>query len=267
MNALDAAVAVAREHGLRVHEPRILKDSHNLVVHLAPSRVVARVAQRMEELRPRVRQRELDVTLWLAERGLPVLPPASELPPGPHHRGGFSMTFWPFVERQSPPDGRAAGRALREIDEALPEYGGTLDSFWPPREARAMLERLDLPPVVGEALTRVERELAYDPVPLHGDAHFRNCYFTERGALWGDLEDACHAPPEWDAACLAAVVRILGANGEYERALAELEIVEEDRLDLLVLMRAVTMVTWSTTMYGPHPGLEQRLAWLEANRE
>ncbi len=67
MNALDAAVAVAREHGVRADEPRVLKDAHNLVVHLAPSPVVARVGRKMTELRPHIKQRELELTLWLLE--------------------------------------------------------------------------------------------------------------------------------------------------------------------------------------------------------
>ena len=40
---------------------------------------------------------------------------------------------------------------------------------------------------------------------MHGDAHLNNCFFTADRPLWGDLEDACLAPVEWDAACLAVI--------------------------------------------------------------
>ncbi len=39
--AVSAAVAVAREHGVRVAEPVLLHDSFNLRVHLRPAPVVA----------------------------------------------------------------------------------------------------------------------------------------------------------------------------------------------------------------------------------
>ena len=94
---------------------------------------------------------------------------------------------------------------------------------------------------------------------------FRNCYFTDDGPLWADLEDACLAPPEWDAACLAAVGRVLGEDGEYERALAEVPIEDEGRLDLLVLLLAIVMAAWSATMYGMTEPVQQRIEWLQRN--
>lgn len=265
MSALDAAIAVAREHGLRVDEPRVLKDSHSLVVHLAPSPVVVKVDRKLEALRPGARLREVELTRWLVARGLPVLPLAPGLPAELRLRDGQTFTFWPFVEVQLAPDGAAAGRALREIDEALRNYDGELGGFWPFFETRALLAKLDLPPFVAELHSHIESELEFDPVPLHGDAHFRNCYFTGAGPLWADLEDACWAPPEWDAACLAAVVRVLGENGEYERALAELTIDDRGRLEQLVLLRAIVMVVWSTAMYGPSDSVLQRIEWLRRN--
>jgi Phosphotransferase enzyme family len=58
VDAVAAAVEVAREHGLRIDEPRVLKDAHNLVVHLAPAPVVVRVGTFMAQLRPGIRERE-----------------------------------------------------------------------------------------------------------------------------------------------------------------------------------------------------------------
>jgi len=50
--AVAAAVAVARAHGLAVGEPAVLSDGVNLVVHLRPAPVVARVATLTPLLRP-----------------------------------------------------------------------------------------------------------------------------------------------------------------------------------------------------------------------
>ena len=262
MNAVAAAVAVAREHGLRVEEPRVLRDAHNLVVHLAPAPVVARVGKLMADVRPGIRERELALAIWLAERSLPIVPPSPELPQVVHERGGHTMTFWTLVERGRH-DGLAASSALLELHGALPEYDGDVADFWPIAETRELLAtRVALPAFVSEALEHVARELRYEPVLVHGDAHLNNCFFTAAGALWGDLEDACLAPVEWDAACLAAVLAT-ESDAEYERALAQLPC-DADRLRLLVVLRIVVMVVWSAMRFGPDVARE-RLAWLRRN--
>ena len=262
MNPLEAAVEAARRHGVRVDEPRVLKDRHNLVVHLAPSTVVARVAQAMSELRPGIRARELELVTWLVARGLPVVPPyADEV----LSAGGHEVTLWPLVENERPPDGRAAGRALRAIDDALAGCPVDMGGFWPVFETKALLHRLDVPSFVGEEHARIARELRYEPVLIHGDAHFGNCFFTADGPLWSDLEDACLAPPEWDPACLEYPQRLDGRDPEYDAALAELAIPDHHRFELLVRLRAVVAITWVTFVHGRHPRLEAMLEWLRRN--
>jgi hypothetical protein len=262
VDALDAALTVARDHGLRVDEPRVLKDGHNLVVHLAPAPVVARVGQAMADLRPDIRARELELTQWLATRGLPVLAPfADEV----FHANGHELTLWPLVEDSLSPDGPAAGRTLREIDEALRDCPIDMGGFWPLREMRELNERFGVPDLVEDVRAHVERELRYEPVLLHGDAHFGNCFFTADGPLWSDLEDACAAPPEWDAACLELPHRLDGRDPQYDAALAQLELPDRDRFELLVLLRAVVTVTWGTFIHGRNERVEQRIEWLRRN--
>lgn len=87
--------------------------------------------------------RELELTLWLLERGLPVLPVADELPPRVYVHDGQQMTFWRHVGEQRERDGAAAGRALHSIDEALRDYDGELDGFWPVDETRTVLHALE----------------------------------------------------------------------------------------------------------------------------
>jgi hypothetical protein len=43
-------------------------------------------------------EREIAVTTYLAEQGAPVVVPSRELPPGPHERDGFPISFWTYVE-------------------------------------------------------------------------------------------------------------------------------------------------------------------------
>lgn len=83
--ALEAAVAVAKAHGLACKEPIVLADRSNVIVHLSPAPVVARVATTTALVRPEAGawlEREITVAGFLAERGVAVVPPSDELPPG-----------------------------------------------------------------------------------------------------------------------------------------------------------------------------------------
>ena len=93
---LASAVAVARAHGLRADDPVVLRDAWNVLVHLRPDPVVARVSSpRPFPFGPRPQElvRELAVAAHAAAAGAPVVPPAAELPPGPHEHGGNVLTF------------------------------------------------------------------------------------------------------------------------------------------------------------------------------
>ena len=214
--AVAAAVAVAADHGLRTVEPVVLAGRSNVLVHLRPAPVVARVASATALLRPDVRswfEREIAVAGFLAGRGAAVVPPADELPPGPHERDGLPITFWRHV--QPDPDRQLAageaGRALRDLHEALRDFPGDL-----PRlvchlvEVPRLLAGLEgtLTPDDLARLRDVHQRLTetlLDPrrpvQALHGDAHVRNLIATPDRLLWNDFEDTGAGPVEWDLAC------------------------------------------------------------------
>ena len=105
--AVEAVVTLARKNGLRVEEPTVLNDLFSLMVHLKPAPVVARVATCMPKLRMPIEgwlEREISVTTYLAEQGAPVVVPSQELPPGPHERDGFPISYWTYVEPDPDPD-------------------------------------------------------------------------------------------------------------------------------------------------------------------
>ncbi len=86
--ALDAAVGAGRDLGLTVTDPQVLHDVFSVVVHLAPSPVVVRVPTVLPSYATpdsqAARQRvELDVVAWLAEQGVPVVPPSPLVPREP----------------------------------------------------------------------------------------------------------------------------------------------------------------------------------------
>lgn len=222
--AVGAAVALAEEHGLRAREPVVLKDSYNVRVHLRPAPVVARIPTVTALGRPdpeEALRRELEVVSYLHRQGTPVVPPSALLPPGPHLRDGFAVSFWEYAEPGPPQEvtPEAAGRALAALHEALRGFPGELPHLGAALDEPAHLLRLltdDLTPGVfdrlREGLAESGARLRARPaVPVHGDAHAGNLIAAEGGLLWNDFEESMSAPPGWDLACLLRSGRIDGA--------------------------------------------------------
>ncbi|MGY9018866.1 MAG: phosphotransferase family protein [Alphaproteobacteria bacterium] len=79
------------------------------------------------------------------------------------------------------------------------------------------------------------------PVPIHGDAHFSNTFFTGGSSnssfLWIDWEDVCCSPVEWDYACM--MVDLENRPWHTFSAIRDIKAairvkVDHDRLDLLI---------------------------------
>jgi hypothetical protein len=220
--AIAAAVAMGKELGLRVDEPRELGTWSNHVIHLAPAPVVARIATLTSRIRPGGDwlDDELAVCAWLAERAAPVLPPTDLCDAGPHKRDGYRMTLWSYVE-STEPDPAEAGAELRELHAALVDYPRRLRSWDPLPEVAAIAEYLDRAGAAADAATLRELSAAaavpaVHERPIHGDAHLGNVLGPR---LWGDWEDVCRGPVEWDVATLQAAGRVFG-DSEAARAAA-----------------------------------------------
>lgn len=282
--ALRAAADLARDLGLRFDDATVLRDQSNLLVHFRPTPVVARIATGTV----RVRQgsawlaRELAVAAHLSAAGAPVVSPSGELPPGPHSRGGFFMTFWEHVDQlDRPVDPALAGRALRECHQALDGFDGKLPILGALGEAARILSMLSedgtLSAADSELLRRVSERslrrieaLGLPIKPLHGDANLSNVLNTPSGPLWTDWEDAFQGPREWDLACLVARSRVLGEGAERaEAALAAYGgAVDQEALDCLVEARALQVAAWlalgSLSLSAENVRLRERVAWLRA---
>jgi len=216
---VEAALAVARAHGVRCDDPVVLSAQWHTLVHLRPAPLVARVMGGSDFGGSGDAVRELDVSRHAAERGAPVVPPSTLLDPGPHEQAGYTLVFWEYLEHDGAPDPVKAGEGLRALHDALADYDGDL----PPA---ARTER------VHELLAAIEpsddiellRELASPPLPrgqaLHGDSGLYNCLSTARGPVWHDLETACRGPREYDLAALVLRNRCYGDRPDGERALA-----------------------------------------------
>jgi molybdopterin-guanine dinucleotide biosynthesis protein A len=214
--ALTAAQRIADLHGLRGVAPRILQDWNDTIIHLRPTPVVARIRTSWVEGDAfETYERELAVAEYAAVRDAPVVPPTSELPPGPYAFDGIVVTLWTHVDELpgeiAPLE---AGRALRALHDALADYPGSLPSLWERLEqAQRIADDAAASPALAEgdrrflsdALRTLRRTLADFALPeraLHGGPHESNLLRTPAGPRWIDLDTVCRGPLEWDLAHL-----------------------------------------------------------------
>ncbi len=250
--ALDAAVAVAARHGLHSPDPVILRDQLNVLIHLRPAPVVARVAGTIRHVRRGSDwlERELAIAAHLADKGAPAGAPSRELPPGPHEYDGRLLSFWEYIAPGEPPDAEAAGAALRDCHEALRDYPGTLPLLGTLTEAEALLARLAAEEKIdGEAASALQHRFAElhpllaalrAPVQaLHGDSHLNNVL---PGPLWIDWEDTCLGPLGWDAACLLAGRH--GAERQEAAFAASRMSLDPGELGLWIEARSLQIAVW-----------------------
>jgi hypothetical protein len=209
-----AAIAIATEFDVDVRRPVILGDSNNIVIWLAPSRVVAKVGVGHHALL----DRELRVALHLVRVGAPVVRPAGEVPQGVHRYGGFTISFWEYHAQIPgvvlPPDAVAA--ALHSLHQGLDTLNKPLPSYEHEVAAArdALVDRAAAPtlaPVGREALRfvldtlpAVVNELCPHHRGLHGSPHDANVLAVRGTPRFIDFETACRGPVEWDLAHTSA---------------------------------------------------------------
>jgi hypothetical protein len=209
--ALAAVEAAARGQGLPTGDMRVLRDLTNLLVHLAPAPVVARVPLTLSRLRGADWFRtEVELARFLTRAGAPVAPLAAAADPGPHEHRGLLVSFWAYVDHDPErADAAAAGRSLRELHDALEGWGGALPTCDRLDEVQRLLAELEPSDLVSADELNALRAVAAarEPLgrgrPLHGDAHLANVLWSRAGPLWTDLENACSGVVEYDLACVA----------------------------------------------------------------
>jgi hypothetical protein len=289
---VDAAVKVAASLGVHSSDPVVLADGANVVVHLSPAPLVAKVAASTTAVRPAAAwlQRELDVAQFLAGRGAPVMMPSPEVPATVHHGDGQVMSFWRYLSpsasgptassptASSPTASGLSGRSLasedvigpmlRDLHAELSGYPGQLPVLAPLQDIPSYLARpqTSLTPAEAAALsaahTRLMAELGSFPArPLHGDAGAGNLMATGSGWVWHDFEDTCSGPVTWDLAASTASQwldsrRVLAAYGESVDA-AQLATCEQ--------LRRLHLTVWYNLYAERLPDLRSRAAELLAS--
>lgn len=229
--AVDTAVTLARHLGLEVSAPAVLHDVFSVVVHLAPSPVVARVPVVLPPwlTLPRLaerQQRELDAVAWLQAAGLPVVAPSPLVPRRPAQQAGLSVTFWELAEVSADhaPYNDAGVEATATLHAALAGMPTAPLGLLSPaqldlptllaalRQAPGPLTESDLAHVLADwsvlAPLLESPEALSAALPgvtlqaIHGDAPQYNVIQTTTGPRFADFEDVCLGPIEWDLAGL-----------------------------------------------------------------
>ncbi len=232
---IASVAGAARDLGLAVAEPVVLHEGANLVLHLAPSPVVVRVATLTAEMRGNAvdyLRRERDILQALREREIDTVRLTELADPGPHNVDGHWFLLLEHrrlepVDLDSPEHARAVGSAFVNLSAVLAELPADVargDEGHPWAEIDRLREIAELTTEASAlgTIDRVLQELRATEPPdpwqvVHGDAHRNNVAFAvgpdgrSTHPIWFDFEDANLRPPAWD---LATLLRSWPAAGE-----------------------------------------------------
>lgn len=243
--AVAAAQGVVRQYGIPTGRTRILHDANNVVVHFAPSPVVAKACPSAAGGWHKL-EREVAVARHLAEAGAPVVGPSSELPAGPHLRDGYAISFWRYHDHDpgAATCSRAIADCLAAVHGALAGYARPLASFLDLRVRRtgaALADKRYATSLRACDHAFLQREFAsimsslgartLEHHALHGDPHRGNFLIGRGGCQMIDFESVCSGPVEWDVSALPR-----GDVGVFA--------LDDELLALLRRLRSLCVAVW-----------------------
>ncbi len=239
----------------------VLGEGMNVLVHLRPAPVVARVTRLAHLVWPiAALAGGVGLATALGDR---AVPPSARIEPGPHLEAGRYVTFWTY--RTGPTASAAeAGAALRVFHETAQPYRGPLRSFDPRPDALRVADLVG--GTAGETLRDGANRLTLPALPqqaIHGDAHFENVL---AGGVWQDFDEACLGPREWDIASMIHRWVVFGElEDEMRTALAAYGSYDRDAVEALQPLVVLGIAAWGSLapLIGEtSPRTAHRLDWL-----
>lgn len=216
---ISQVLLTSKKVGLSDINPIVLSEGGNLIIHLSPHPIVARVATVISEENPdsanKLLTRELRVARHLHKENISVLLPTNMIDAGPHYNSGIWMTFWNYISptKLKSPKPSEAVQLINALSEAMKSFSDELPvlGVWdrisqsatrlrknPDQRIQSLLKVFQR---VDDQIRSIETNLL---IPAHGDAHVGNLLPSPEGWLWMDFEDVSLMPRYWDFASFVA---------------------------------------------------------------
>ncbi|CAN7354165.1 phosphotransferase [Paenibacillus sp. LjRoot153] len=225
---VSQVLLIAEKTGLTEITPIELSIGGNLIIHLSPYPIVARIAtvssKEDSEYANKILVRELRVASHLQSKGIPALLPSELTDAGPYDVGGAWMTLWRYVAptQLQPPSPSEAVELVNGLSIAMKDFSGDLPvlGVWE-RTCQSANKLRSNPDQRIQALLsvfqRVNKQMRIEPsllIPCHGDAHARNLLPSPEGWIWSDFEDVSLMPAYWDLASFVSNQALFGGIQE-----------------------------------------------------
>lgn len=276
--------AACAQVGIDAADAEPIRFSENAVFRLPGQGLVARIARPSPDALVTA-AKEVQVSAWLAEQGLPVVRAAAGLQQ-PVDIDGRAVTFWEELELTGKGAYPEIARVLRQL-HALPipvelqlpplapftrlaeriEAAATLaedDRAWLRDHLAELRQRYDagLPPGLPHCV-------------VHGNASIDNIVSTsDGGVMLLDLDRAAVGPPEWDLVATAVDLTTFGTLSEHDYQLfSEIygyDVTTWGGFELLRDVRDLRNALWMAEQAVEHPNTraeaQHRVACLRGRR-
>lgn len=236
---------------------KTLSESANLIIHLSPYNIVARIAvyDTCNDIVLDNMVKEIKVANHLEAKGVEVISSKISIPPGPHSLSDHYFTLWKYEEKE---EGRKISSdiaidCMEKLIDGIADYDGELPILGVWKRVNQSAENLrdnnnsNIKRIVNDFDEFNNHLLKIDPldlVPSHGDAHSRNLFPAKSNWLWSDFEDASLMPKHWDwVSLIANMVLFKGLDHPtFEQVMNE-KIILEERNNFLIVLRARVLMS------------------------
>ncbi|GGH86497.1 hypothetical protein JOD43_003574 [Pullulanibacillus pueri] len=260
---IKALVKRAPQLGLSNIDPVILSDAGNLIVHLSPYPIVARIAKLFDgdnsTFWKNVLLQELKVVEYLERHKVPVISLVKDVSPGPHKIDSTWMTLWEYIAPvELPPlESQEAISMLNVLSKALKSYEGPMQVLGAWKNVNQAAEYLTKREDKDERILVLleEYEKVYKDIrrlelfPAHGDAHPNNLIPSSQGWKWIDFEDVSLMLKFWDlASFIGNTCLFQGLKHPTVTHVLNLEDVVADKSTFIFILKARVIMSVTTNL-------------------